>query len=137
MGNWRFVAKGLRQQNHDAQRLSQMISNSVVTVVSYLQDKMKIRRALFLSIQSSFFEDFMKAGILIYKDYVCENKKGILQKRNEPLESVPTARNTRDAMIEKKLFLGSVWLVEHRYDVVAIARLAVLVASGARLEVQH
>ena len=86
MENWRFVTLGLRQQNHDAQRLSWMISNSVVTVVSYLQDKMKIRRALFLSIQSSFFEDFMKAGILIYKDYVCGNKKGNFQKRNEPLE---------------------------------------------------
>ena len=80
MGNWRFVAQGLLQQNHDAQRLSRMISYSVVTVVSYLQDKMKIRRALFLSIQSSFFEDFMKAGILIYKDYVCENKKGKTKK---------------------------------------------------------
>ena len=81
MGNWQFVVQGLLQQNHDAQRLSRMISNSVVTVVSYLQDKMKIRRALFLSIQSSFFEDFMKAGILIYKDYACENKKGNFQKK--------------------------------------------------------
>ena len=80
MENWRFVTLGLLQQNHDAQRLSRMISNSVVTVVSYLQDKMKIRRALFLSIQSSFFEDFMKAGILIYKDYVCENEKGKTKK---------------------------------------------------------
>lgn len=53
-----------------------MISNSVVTVVSYLQDIIKIPRALFLSFQSSFFEDFMKAGILIYKNYVCGNKKG-------------------------------------------------------------
>ena len=88
MGNWRFVAQGLLQQNHDAQKLSRMISNSVVTVVSYLQDKKKILRALFLSIQSSFFEDFMKAGILIYKDYVCENKKGNFQKRNEPLDHV-------------------------------------------------